>query len=231
MRNRGEAVRFGLHRQQRLQNERTQSYPSRNPSSRNRRKGRGGLLNAARISPIKGRRRRRHINDLRMSADAMIDRGLRFSGAEMTRQIDRNDAPLNGADDLGINGKRGRSSGAKEIDLVRHFNDPGTGVRTNPSADLTKSAAQSSEAVGRSVINARVVESDRSLRATTIGQALGVHLDLLVRSAPGVVAHRSVPAGAGLPRAARRNVLSAGTSGSNACPVLPPQSSVSVCRR
>ena len=231
MRNRGDAVRFGLCRQQRLQNERTQSYPSRNPSSRNRRKGRGGLLNAAPISPIKGRRRRRHINDLRMSADAMIDRALRFSGAGMTRQIDRNDAPLNVAADPGINGKRGRSSGAKEIDRVRHFNDPGTGLTTNPSADLTKSAVRSSEAVGRSVINARVVESDRSPRAAMIGQAVGVHLDLLVPSARGVAARQSVPAGVGLPRAARRNVLSAGTSGSNAYPVLPPQSFVSVCRR
>jgi hypothetical protein len=159
-----------------------------------------------------------------MIAGEMTDRGLRFGDAMMTPRIDRNDARLNAADDLTINGARGRLRSAKKIVPARRFNDPVARATTGPSADLTTSAVPNSEAAARSAMNVPVVGNGLFLR--------------VVRTVPAVVAHRdpldpSVAAGAvrriglvdvDLPEVARRNAPNAGTSGNNACRDLPPQS-------
>ncbi len=63
------------------------------------------------------------------------------------------------------------------------------------------------------------------------GLAVVAHLDRLDPSVAAEAVRRTVLVDVGLPEVVRRNAPNAGTSGNNACRVLPPQSFVSAYRK
>lgn len=160
----------------------------------------------------------------------MTDRGLRFDDEMMTRPIDRSDARLNAVDGLEINEAISPSISAKKIVPAHRFNDPAPRAKTGLSADLTINAAPNSEAAGRS---ARKVPVGNGLFLSVVrtGPVVAAHLDRLDPSAAAGVVRRNGPMDVGLREAAQRNALNAGTSGNNACRVLPPQSFESAYRK
>jgi hypothetical protein len=157
-----------------------------------------------------------------MIAGEMTDRDLRFGDAMMTRPIDRKDARLNAADDLKINGARGRLRSAKKIVPGRRFNDRAAGATTGPSADLTISAVPNSEAAGRNATNVPV-GNGLFLRAVRTVLAVVAHHGRLDPSVAAGAVRRIGLVDVDLPEVARRNAPNAGTSGNNACRDLPPQ--------